>query len=97
MLHSLKKTVLALIGILLLFNFQVSSVADFAHEKSAIFDTSENDESSETEIENCELEKLFTHESVNFKVLKLSSRFTKRDHFLLQENFLEVPTSPPNA
>lgn len=93
----LKKLILTLIGFSLLLSFQASIASAAYYENSAISDAASDSESSEKE--NCELEdlKFFNYASLNFFAFKFSSKFAINPDSSLQKNFLEVPTSPPNA
>jgi|GEM_PF-2339121 hypothetical protein len=97
-MHSLlRKIILTLIGVGLLWSFQLSVASDFYNEKSVIVDAVQDEESSEKG--NCELEdeKFFNHETVSLKLSRLSLQIeTKEDSFTLAYS-PSVPTSPPNA
>jgi hypothetical protein len=92
--QNFKKIILSLIAIGLLWSFQISP-SDLYHEKSAIFDAAQDEESPENE--NCELEKFFTHSSKIISTSRLSSYFPQNNDLNLLQNFFEVPTSPPTA
>lgn len=97
-MHSLlRKIILTLIGVGLLWSFQISVASDFYHEKSVIVDAMQDKESSEKE--NCELEdeKFFNHEAASLKLSRIFLQIeTKDDSFTLAYS-PSVPTSPPNA
>jgi hypothetical protein len=92
--QSFKKIILSLIAIGLLCSFQIST-SDFHHEKSAIFDAAQDEESPENE--NCELEKFFTHPSEIISTFRISFYLPQNNDLTLPQNFSDVPTSPPNA
>lgn len=93
----LKKLIFTFIGFALLLSFHASTASASYYENSAIYDAASDLESSENE--NCELEdsKFLNHFSLNFFSFKFSSKFAINSDSSLQKNFLEVPTSPPNA
>ncbi len=97
MLNLSKKIIFTLVAIGLLWGFQSSATSDFLFEKPEILDVSSDQNNSEEE--NCELENLnfLNHDSLNFRIMKVSLHPKNQDQTALQKNFYEVPTSPPNC
>ena len=93
----LKKIILTLIGLGLLWSFQLSVTSDFYHEKSVSVDAMQDGEASEKE--NCELEgeKFFNHSNFGLKLSRLSLNLETRDERVTLGYLSSVPTSPPNA
>jgi len=92
-----KKLILTFIGIALLLGFQASTASASYYEKLMISDAIQDSENSKSE--NCELEdwKFFSHATADFLSFRTSANFVINGDYSLQKNFLEVPTSPPNA
>jgi hypothetical protein len=92
--QNFRKIILSLIAIGLLLSFQIST-SDFHHEQLAIFDVTQDEESSENE--NCELEKFFTHPSEIISAFRIYSYLSQNNDLALPKNLSDIPTSPPNA
>ena len=93
----LKNTILALVGIGFLWSFQASATSDPHHEKSAIVDAMQDEESPEKE--NCELEnwKFLNHAAIDFKALKLSLKIARDEDNIVLTDFSSLPISPPDV
>lgn len=93
----LKKFILTFIGIALLLSFQTTTASAAYYEKLTISDVAPDSENSKNE--NCESGdwKFFSYAAANFFSLKLSWKFIINSDSALQQNFSEVPTSPPNV
>lgn len=91
-----RNIILTLIGIGLLWSFQTSATSDFHHEKSAIVDLMQDEEVPEKE--NCELEdsKFLNHDTVGFRVIKLSLNIARSDDNFILTDFSSIPISPPD-
>ncbi len=96
-MFSFKNIILTLIGIGLLWSFQTSATSDFHHEKSAIVDAMQDEESPKKE--TCELEnwKFLNHATIDFKALKLSLRIPRNTDNIILTDFSSLPDSPPDA
>lgn len=93
----LKKTVLTIIAVGLLWSFQAAATTDHNHEKSMIVDVMQDSESSEKESSELESWKFLNYETSNMKLLKLSTRLKAQDDDSSLGYFPPVPTSPPNV
>jgi|LauGreSBDMM110SN_4_FD.fasta_scaffold04572_1 hypothetical protein len=93
----LKKITLILFALSLLSSFQASASVDSYQEKSALIDTSTDQNNSEDE--NCELEnsKFLQNFSNGLQILEISLLIKNKQSAALKQNFAIVPTSPPNS